>query len=62
MKSRGLVLCKWYLKGLDELYLTKAVIEYASSAIPEFEGKKFLNVAMEGFSLTTAAHGKEHFE
>merc|ERR1712029_850840 len=33
------------------LYLTEAVDEYAISAIPEFEGKKFQNVAKEGFSI-----------
>merc|ERR1712150_262048 len=30
---------------------TEAVDEYAISAIPEFEGKKFQNVAKEGFTL-----------
>merc|ERR1712038_2158383 len=38
-------------KGYEVLYLTEAVDEYAISAIPEFEGKKFQNVAKEGFSL-----------
>jgi len=38
-------------KGYEVLYLTEAVDEYAISAIPEFEGKKFQNVAKEGFSI-----------
>jgi len=38
-------------KGYEVLYLTEAVDEYAISAIPEFEGKKFQNVAKDGFSL-----------
>jgi len=38
-------------KGYEVLYLTEAVDEYAISALPEFEGKKFQNVAKEGFSL-----------
>jgi len=38
-------------KGYEVLYLTEAVDEYAISALPEFEGKKFQNVAKEGFSI-----------
>merc|ERR1712137_1137677 len=38
-------------KGYEVLYLTEAVDEYAISSLPEFEGKKFQNVAKEGFSL-----------
>ena len=38
-------------KGYEVLYLTEAVDEYAISALPEFDGKKFQNVAKEGFSL-----------
>lgn len=49
-------------KGYEVLYLTEAVDEYAISAIPEFEGKKFQNVAKEGFSLTEAEGGKERLE
>merc|ERR1712076_186382 len=57
-------------KGYEVLYLTEAVDEYAISAIPEFEGKKFQNVAKEGFSIdgdTKAAQErkealKEQFE
>lgn len=39
-------------KGYEVLYLIEAVDEYTLSAIPEFEGKKFQNVAKEGVSLT----------
>lgn len=49
-------------KGYEVLYLVEAVDEYAISAIPEFEGKKFQNVAKEGFSLTEAEGGKEQLE
>merc|ERR1712228_128331 len=41
-------------KGYEVLYLTEAVDEYAISALPEFEGKKFQNVAKEGFSIDGA--------
>lgn len=37
--------------GYEVLYLVEAVDEYAISALPEFEGKKFQNVAKEGFTL-----------
>lgn len=39
-------------KGYEVLYLIEAVDEYTLSSIPEFEGKKFQNVAKEGVSLT----------
>jgi len=38
-------------KGYEVLFLNEAVDEYAISALPEFEGKKFQNVAKEGFSI-----------
>merc|ERR1712071_210422 len=38
-------------KGYEVLFLTEAVDEYAISALPEFEGKKFQNVAKEGFTI-----------
>lgn len=34
------------------LYLIEAIDEYAISSLPEFEGKKFQNVAKEGFTLS----------
>merc|ERR1719367_2036433 len=38
-------------KGYEVLYLTEAVDEYCVSALPEFEGKKFQNVAEDGLVL-----------
>ena len=38
-------------KGYEVLYLTEAVDEYAISALPEFESKKFQNVAKEGVEI-----------
>lgn len=38
-------------KGYEVLYLVEAVDEYSLSSLPEFEGKKFQNVAKEGFTL-----------
>ena len=38
-------------KGYEVLLLTKAVDEYAISSLSEFEGRKFQNVAKEGFNL-----------
>merc|ERR1712200_180545 len=57
-------------KRIEVLYLTEAVDEHAISALPEFDGKKFQNVAKEGFSIdgdTEAAKAmkaevKERFE
>lgn len=49
-------------KGYEVLFLTEAVDEYTISALPEFDGKKFQNVAKEGFSLTESEGGKEQLE
>ncbi|XP_076653231.1 heat shock protein 90 Gp93 [Halictus rubicundus] len=49
-------------KGYEVLYLTEAVDEYAISALPEFDGKKFQNVAKEGFSLDEGDKAKERME
>lgn len=38
-------------KDYEILYLVEAVDEYCLSSLPEFEGKKFQNVAKEGFTL-----------
>merc|ERR1711981_321080 len=38
-------------KGYEVLFLTEAVDEYCVSALPEFEGKKFQNVAKDGLVL-----------
>lgn len=49
-------------KGYEVLYLVEAVDEYCISALPEFEGKKFQNVAKEGFSLGESEGAKEKKE
>ena len=38
-------------KGFEVLYLTEPVDEYCIQAMPEYEGKKFQNVAKEGLKL-----------
>ncbi|XP_054168824.1 endoplasmin-like [Oppia nitens] len=49
-------------KGYEVLYLTDAVDEYAISALPEFESKKFQNVAKDGLKLTDNERSKEKQE
>ncbi|KAJ8944147.1 hypothetical protein NQ314_009540 [Rhamnusium bicolor] len=49
-------------EGSSEITFFEAVDEYTISAIPEYEGKKFQNVAKEGFSLTESEGGKEQLE
>jgi heat shock protein beta len=49
-------------KGFEVLYLTEAVDEYCISAIPEFEGKRFQNVAKEGFTIAESEEAKEKSE
>lgn len=46
-------------KEYEVLYLTEPVDEYAVSALPEFEGKKFQNVAKDGLKLDEGEKGKE---
>ncbi|GIY65431.1 endoplasmin [Caerostris extrusa] len=46
-------------KGYEVLYLTEAVDEYAVSALPEFEGKKFQNVAKDGLRLDEGEKDKD---
>ena len=38
-------------RGFEVLYLTEAVDEYCIQSLPEFEGKKFANVAKEGLKM-----------
>jgi len=49
-------------KGYEVLYLTEAIDEYSINAIPEFEGKKFQNVAKEGLTFSEGEAAKEHTE
>ncbi|UYV66677.1 HSP90B1 [Cordylochernes scorpioides] len=49
-------------KGYEVLYLTEPVDEYAISSIPEFEGKKFQNVAKDGLKIEEGAKAKEKMD
>ncbi|KAI1726655.1 hsp90 protein domain-containing protein [Ditylenchus destructor] len=49
-------------KGYEVLYLTEPVDEYCVQAMPEFESKKFQNVAKEGLKLDEDDKTKEAFE
>lgn len=44
------------------LYLTEPVDEYCIQSLPEFEGKKFQNVAKEGLKLDDSESAKERKE
>ena len=44
------------------LYLTEAVDEYCIQSLPEFEGKKFQNVAKEGLKIDQSEKAKEYKE
>lgn len=49
-------------KGYEVLYLTEPVDEYCIQSLPEFEGKKFQNIAKEGLSLDESEKAKERKE
>lgn len=49
-------------KGYEVLYLVEAVDEYCIQSLPEFEGKKFQNVAKEGLKLDASEKAKERRE
>uniref|UniRef100_A0A915DNF0 Uncharacterized protein n=1 Tax=Ditylenchus dipsaci TaxID=166011 RepID=A0A915DNF0_9BILA len=49
-------------KGYEVLYLTEPVDEYCIQAMPEFESKKFQNVAKEGLKIDDGEKSKEAFE
>lgn len=44
------------------MYLTEPVDEYTIQSMPEFEGKKFQNVAKEGLKLNKGEKAKEALE
>lgn len=46
-------------KGYEVLYLTEPVDEYCIQAMPEFDGKKFQNVAKEGVNIDEGEKGDE---
>lgn len=49
-------------KGYEVLYLTEPVDEYCIQSLPEFEGKKFQNIAKEGLTLDESEKAKERKE
>jgi len=49
-------------RGYEVLYLVEAVDEYSIASLPEFDGKKFQNVAKEGFSLNESEDSKAKLE
>ena len=49
-------------KGYEVLYMTDAIDEYAISSLPEFEGKRFQNVAKEGLKVDSGAKAKEKLD
>lgn len=49
-------------RGYEVLFLVEAVDEYCISALPEFDGKKFQNVAKEGFTLPESEEAKVKFD
>uniref|UniRef100_A0A183C019 Endoplasmin homolog n=1 Tax=Globodera pallida TaxID=36090 RepID=A0A183C019_GLOPA len=46
-------------KGFEVLYLTEPVDEYCIQSMPEFESKKFQNVAKEGLKLDDGGKSEE---
>lgn len=49
-------------KGFEVLYLTEPVDEYCIQALPEYDGKKFQNVAKEGVKIDDSDKAKERKE
>lgn len=49
-------------KGYEVLFLIEPVDEYCIQSLPEFEGKKFQNVAKEGLKLDDSEKAKERME
>ncbi|KHJ46467.1 Hsp90 protein [Trichuris suis] len=49
-------------KGIEVLFLVDPVDEYCMNSLPEFDGKKFQNVAKEGLNLEMGEKGKERQE
>jgi len=49
-------------KGYEIIYLTEPVDEYTIQALPEFDGKRFQNVAKEGVELKHNANFKEKMD
>ncbi|XP_064785267.1 endoplasmin-like [Oncorhynchus masou masou] len=49
-------------KGYEVIYLTEPVDEYCVQALPEFDGKRFQNVAKEGIKFDESDKAKESRE
>ncbi|CAN9499084.1 unnamed protein product [Ophioblennius macclurei] len=49
-------------KGYEVVYLTEPVDEYCVQALPEFDGKRFQNVAKEGIKFDESEKAKEKRE
>ncbi|XP_075970978.1 heat shock protein 90 Gp93 [Anticarsia gemmatalis] len=49
-------------RGYEVLYLTEAVDEYCLSSLPEYDGKKFQNIAKEIFDLEESEQEQERME
>lgn len=49
-------------KGYEVLYLTEPVDEYTIQALPEFDGKRFQNVAKEGLDIDQGEVAKQRKE
>jgi heat shock protein beta len=49
-------------KGYEVLFLVEPVDEYCIQSLPEFEGKKFQNVAKEGLNIEQSEKAKKKFE
>uniref|UniRef100_A0AAY4DYE8 Endoplasmin n=1 Tax=Denticeps clupeoides TaxID=299321 RepID=A0AAY4DYE8_9TELE len=49
-------------KGYEVIYLTEPVDEYCIQALPEFDGKRFQNVAKEGLKFDESETAKEKRE
>ncbi|XP_051546982.1 endoplasmin [Myxocyprinus asiaticus] len=49
-------------KGYEVIYLTEPVDEYCIQALPEFDGKRFQNVAKEGVKFDESEKAKENRE
>jgi heat shock protein 90kDa beta len=49
-------------RGYEVLFLVEAVDEYSISALPEFDGKKFQNIAKKGFTLPKSEEAIAKFE
>lgn len=45
--------------GYEVLFLTEAVDEYCLSSLPEYDGKKFQNIAKEIFDLDESEYNRE---